>query len=98
MTALATPPARAVAARFRICGNGTRPALCRHLQVRLAALPGAPSVVAAADSAQTDWTGVQVWLSFPAADLPALLREPHSVKRPFSKPFPPASPRRGHHP
>jgi len=98
MTALATPPARAVAARFRICGGGVRPALGRHLQTRLAALPGGPSVVASADSARTDWSGVQVWLSFPASDLPALLRKQHPAKQRPRKPFRPASSLQGHQP
>ena len=75
-TALAMPSARAVAARFRIVGPDSRPSLYRYLQARLAALPGSPLVASEPDVRQLDWIGVQIWLSYPAADLPALLRLP----------------------
>ena len=81
-TALAMPPARAVAARFRVVGPDA-PGLRRFLQARLAALPGSPTVTADADAPQPqypDWTGVQIWLAYPAADLPALLRAPKNAK------------------
>ncbi len=84
-TALATPPARAVSARFRIVGPDARPELGRYLQARLAALPGGPAVAPDADAlpfqaVRPDWAGVQIWLAFPAADLPALLRAPKTAK------------------
>ncbi len=75
LTALAVPPARALRARFRVCGPSSD-ALRRHLPLRLAALPGAPVVQAETDSASGDWQGVRVWLSYPARDLPALLKRP----------------------
>lgn len=80
-TALAIPPARAVSARFRIVGPDTLPSLRRYLQARLAALPGGPTVTSYSEaspaaSGQQDWAGVQIWLAYPAADLPALLRTP----------------------
>ncbi len=83
-TALAMPPARAVAARFRIIGPDV-PDLRRYLQARLAALPGSPMVVADAETTapqtgRPEWTGVQIWLAFPAANLPALLRAPKNAK------------------
>ncbi len=81
-TALAMPPARAVAARFRVVGPDA-PGLRRFLQARLAALPGSPTVTADADAPQPqcpDWAGVQIWLAYPAADLPALLRAPKNAK------------------
>lgn len=73
-TALAMPPAQAVAARYRIAGPEAGPEMHRYLQSRLAALPGSPSVAAEPDARMGDWAGVQIWLSYPAADLPALLR------------------------
>lgn len=77
-TALAMPPAKTVAARFRIVGPERRPELSRYLQARLAALPGSPSVAPEPDARQADWSGVQIWLSYPAADLAALLRMPQT--------------------
>ncbi len=88
-TALATPPARAVSARFRVVGPDA-PDLCRYLRTRLAALPGGPVVTGdsvtaeagaeASYSLRPEWAGVQIWLAFPAADLPALLRAPKNAK------------------
>ncbi len=81
-TALAMPPARAVAARFRVVGPDA-PGLHRFLQARLAALPGGPTVTADADAPQpcrADWAGVQIWLAYPAADLPTLLRAQKNAK------------------
>ena len=83
-TALAMPPARALTARFRVVGPDA-PDLCRYLRTRLAALPGGPTVTAEAgaeisQSLRPDWAGVQIWLAFPAADLPALLRAPKNAK------------------
>jgi len=89
-TALAMPGARAVAARFRVVGPDA-PDLRRFLQARLAALPGGPTVTAETGNAETgnadaplqghaDWAGVQIWLAYPAADLPALLRAPKNAK------------------
>ena len=86
-TALAMPPARAVAARFRVVGPDA-PDLRRFLKARLAALPGGPTVTADAETgnaeapqtARADWAGVQIWLAYPAADLPALLRAPKNAK------------------
>lgn len=75
LTALAVPPAQALAARFRLCGV-TPDALRHYLPLRLAALPGAPAVQAEADNSPGDWQGVRVWLSYPARDLPALLKRP----------------------
>jgi len=80
-TALAMPPARAVTARFRVVGPNALLDLRRYLPLRLAALPGGPTVTLHSEAAQTasgglDWTGVQIWLAYPAADLPALLRTP----------------------
>ena len=73
-TALAMPPAQAVAARFRIVGTEGRPELHRYLRARLAALPGSPTVLSEPAALREDWAGVQIWLSYPAADLPGLLR------------------------
>lgn len=83
-TALAMPPARAVAARFRVVGPDT-PGLRRHLQTRLAALPGGPVVTTDFEAAtpqhgRPEWSGVQIWLAYPAADLPTLLRAPKNAK------------------
>ena len=83
-TALAMPPARAIAARFRLVGPDA-PDLRRYLQARLAALPGGPTVTADAEasapqSLRPDWAGVQIWLAYPAADLPALLRGRKNAK------------------
>lgn len=98
LTALAVPPACALAARFRVCGldaEALHPALAR----RLHALPGGPRVQAEPDTApgedraSGDWQGVRVWLSYRAQDLPALL------KRPARKPaFPSSRPFRGRRP
>ena len=85
-TALAMPPARAVTARFRVVGPETSPSFGRYLQARLAALPGGPTVTVHSEAARTtqatslrpDWAGVQIWLAYPAADLPALL---HAAKK-----------------
>ncbi len=83
-TALAMPPARAVSARFRVVGPEAQPELGRYLRARLAALPGGPAVLpeeaSPASPLRPDWTGVQVWLAYPAADLPALLRTPKTAK------------------
>lgn len=86
-TALAMPPARAVSARFRVVGPDARPGLGRYLQARLAALPGGPVVAPDSGAPQagrpewtSEWTGVQIWLAYPAADLPALLRAPKNTK------------------
>ncbi len=84
-TALAMPPARAVTARFRVVGPDARPDLRRYLQARLAALPGSPTVTPPSEAFQgaslrPDWAGVQIWLAYPAADLPALLRTPKAAK------------------
>ncbi len=80
LTALAVPPAHALAARFRVC-NMADETLLRYLPHRLHALPGEPSVQAEAQSASGDWRGVHIWLSYRAQDLPALLqrdkRTPH---------------------
>lgn len=78
-TALAMPPARAVTARFRVVGPNAGPDLRRYLQARLAALPGGPTVLPGSEAdpatlGRPDWSGVQIWLTYPAADLPALLR------------------------
>lgn len=79
MTALATPPARAVAARFRVCGpdfDGEHLSPFQlYLVARLSALPGTPAVAADPPLPSPNWRGVKVWLSFRAADLPALLRQ-----------------------
>lgn len=80
LTALATPPAQAVSARFRLCGTSRdnsehASALARYLPTRLAALPGAPTVVADPPAASPDWQGVKVWLSYRAPDLAALLQK-----------------------
>ena len=84
-TALAMPPARTVTARFRVVGPDARPDLRRYLQARLAALPGGPTVTPHSEASQgaslrPDWAGVQIWLAYPAADLPALLRTPKTAK------------------
>ena len=84
-TALAMPPARAVTARFRVVGPEARPELGRYLQARLAALPGSPTVTPHSEASQgtslrSDWAGVQIWLAYPAADLPTLLRAPKNAK------------------
>jgi hypothetical protein len=87
LTALAVPPAEAVAARFRLCGTEEADAtLGRYLAVRLAALPGSPAVSAEAALPSPDWRGVKVWLSYRAPDLAALLRSSRqkSIK---NKPF-----------
>jgi len=73
LTALAVPPAHALAARFRVCGL-TDEALHRYLPHRLSALPGGPRVQAEPDSPPGDWRGVRIWLSYRAQDLPALLQ------------------------
>lgn len=93
-TALATPPARAVTARFRVVGPGASPSLGRYLQARLAALPGGPTVTVHSEASQTiqttslrpDWAGVQIWLAYPAADLPALLHAAKKNAKTNSKP------------
>lgn len=83
-TALVMPPAQTVAARFRVVGPDT-PGLRRHLQTRLAARPGGPVVTTDFEAAtpqhgRPEWSGVQIWLAYPAADLPALLRAPKNAK------------------
>jgi hypothetical protein len=76
LTALAVPPAQALAVRFRVCGLADE-ALRQYLPHRLHALPGAPRVQAEADdSTQSDWRGVRIWLSYRVQDLPALLQRP----------------------
>lgn len=88
MTALAMPPAHAVAARFRVCGpdvDGEHPSpLQPYLMARLSALPGTPTVAADPPLASSNWRGVKVWLSFRADALPALLQ---SSKLPKKKPI-----------
>lgn len=87
LTALAVPPACALAARFRVCGAADD-ALQRGLPHRLHALPGSPRVQAEADTVPGDWQGVRIWLSYRAQDLPALLARP--ARKPtlsFSRPF-----------
>ena len=73
MTALAMPPAQALAARFRVCGSGDTSELDRYLPTRLAALPGSPVVAREPSEPVPGWSGVRVWLSYRAQDLPALL-------------------------
>jgi len=90
-TALAMHPARAVTARFRVVGPDARPDLHRYLQARLAALPGGPTVTLHSEPSQAasgwpDWMGVQIWLAYPAADLPALLRVPKKNAKTNTKP------------
>ena len=90
-TALATPPARAITARFRIVGPEASPELGRYLQARLAALPGNPAVTSDAEafgavSLRPDWAGVQIWLAYSAADLPDLLRIPKKNAKTNLKP------------
>lgn len=90
-TALAMPPARAVTARFRIVGLNPPLDLRRYLQARLAALPGGPTVTCHSEASQAtflrpDWVGVQLWLAYPAADLPALLRAPTKNAKTNTKP------------
>ncbi len=75
LTALAVPPAQALAARFQVCGPADE-ALHQYLPHRLAALPGAPRVQAEPDSPPGDWRGVRIWLSYRAQELPALLQRP----------------------
>jgi len=90
-TALAMSPARVVTARFHVVGPDARPDLRRHLQARLAALPGGLVVTLHSGAPQAapggaDWTGVQIWLTYPAADLPALLRTPKKSAKTNTKP------------
>lgn len=75
LTALAVPPAQALAARFRVCGLEDG-ALQQYLPHRLAALPGSPRVQAEPDTLASDWQGVRIWLSYRAQDLPSLLQRP----------------------
>ncbi len=79
LTALAMPPAQTVAARFRLCGAamGNEPpsALTRYLSLRLAALPGSPTVAADQPASSSDWHGVKIWLSYRSSDLTALLQK-----------------------
>lgn len=93
LTALATPPAQAVSARFRVCGPGLdaeqTSAWERYLPARLGALPGSPTVAADPPTLSPDWQGVKIWLAFPAQDLAALL---HKSKKPARK----SHPTRGH--
>lgn len=74
LTALAVPPAQAVAARFRVCGPAVT-ALERYLPARLAALPGAPAVAAETTTSSPDWQGVKIWLSYRSQDLNTLLQK-----------------------
>lgn len=85
MTALAMPPAQAVAARFRICGPDGQAEMKRYLTARLAALPGSPSVICEMPALSQDWAGVKVWLSYRSQDLPALLQK---TRQPSKKTFP----------
>lgn len=85
LTALAVPPAHALAARFRVCGLADE-ALRRYLPHRLHALPGSPSVQAEPDSPSGDWRGVRIWLSYRTQDLPALLQRPARKPKPSHKP------------
>ena len=68
------PPAKAVSARFRLCGTSPQSeqttALTQYLPARLAALPGTPSVAAEAPTPTPGWQGVRIWLAYPAQDLP----------------------------
>ena len=75
MTALAMPPAQAVAARFRVCGLNERPELDAYLAARLSALPGSPAVAQEASEAATDWAGVKIWLSYRPGELTTLLQQ-----------------------
>lgn len=87
LTALAVPPAQALAARFRVCGPAND-ALHQYLPHRLAALPGGPRVQAETDSVSGDWQGVRIWLSYRTQDLPALLqRAPRKTAFPSSRAF-----------
>ncbi len=78
LTALAAPPAAAVAARFRLCGtdfDDARVSAWNHyLTARLAALPGTPAVAADPSGVSHDWHGVKIWLSYHSRDLSALLK------------------------
>ena len=92
MTALAMPPAQAVGARFRVCGpdgGSGRGELERTLASRLAALPGGPAVTREPSAPAPGWSGVRVWLSYRAADLPALLGKTPESKLRQSKLRPP---------
>lgn len=85
MTALAMPPARAVSARFRVCGPdaaGDIAAMDRFLRARLAALPGRPEVASEPSLPSPDWQGVKIWLSYPTDELQTLLRA-SKKKSPF---------------
>ena len=84
MSPAQTVAAQTVAARFRVVGPDT-PGLRRHLQTRLAARPGGPVVTTDFEAAtpqhgRPEWSGVQIWPAYPAADLPALLRAPKNAK------------------
>lgn len=57
MTALAMPPAQAIAARFRVCGLNEQPEMNSYLAARLAALPGHPEVAGEPGVPSPDWTG-----------------------------------------
>jgi hypothetical protein len=77
MTALAMPPARAISARFRVCGSnadGDAAGMDRFLRSRLAALPGEPTVASEPSLLSPDWQGVKIWLSFQSDELQTLLR------------------------
>ena len=91
MTALAMPPAQALGARFRVCGpedGPGRPELERTLISRLAALPGGPAVAREPSAPAPGWSGVRVWLTYRAADLPALLGKADKTKADKTKTHP----------
>lgn len=86
MSALAMPPARTLAARFRLFGpplmGDQSSAWERFLPMRLAALPGQPTVSAEPPVIGSDWQGVKIWLTYSPQELTVLLQK---LKKPTAK-------------